>query len=63
MEQPHMEEIFTKGIDALENGHIYLALSCFEQATAMEYRRRVVYAARLAANARIIRIRIAVQAV
>jgi len=36
MEQLHMEELFSKGIDALENGHIYLALACFEQATAME---------------------------
>jgi len=36
MEQPRMEEIFVKGIDALENGHIYLALACFEQAVAHE---------------------------
>lgn len=36
MEQPRLEELFVKGIDALENGHIYLALSCFEQAAAME---------------------------
>src|SRR5512139_282313 len=36
MEQPHMEEVFVKGIDALENGHIYLALACFEQAIAIE---------------------------
>lgn len=36
MEQPRMEEVFVKGIDALENGHIYLALACFEQATALE---------------------------
>jgi len=34
MEQ-HVEEIFRKGLDALENGHIYLALSCFEQAACL----------------------------
>ncbi len=36
MEQPRTEEVFVKGIDALENGHIYLALACFEQAAAIE---------------------------
>jgi tetratricopeptide (TPR) repeat protein len=35
MEQ-HVEEIFRKGLDALENGHIYLALSCFEQAASLD---------------------------
>lgn len=36
MEQPQAEETFRKGIAALENGHIYLALACFEQAAAVE---------------------------
>lgn len=36
MEQPQAEETFRKGLDALENGHIYLALACFEQAAAVE---------------------------
>jgi len=35
MEQ-HVEEIFSKGLSALENGHIYLALSCFEQAATLD---------------------------
>ncbi|NMC75537.1 MAG: tetratricopeptide repeat protein [Geobacteraceae bacterium] len=35
MEQ-HVEEIFHKGLAALENGHIYLALSCFEQAACLD---------------------------
>lgn len=35
MEQ-HVEKIFRKGLDALENGHIYLALSCFEQAASLD---------------------------
>jgi tetratricopeptide (TPR) repeat protein len=36
MEESHVEDIFTKGIHALENDHIYLALSCFEQAAYFE---------------------------
>jgi tetratricopeptide (TPR) repeat protein len=33
MGQPEVGEVFNKGLLALDNGHIYLALSCFEQAT------------------------------
>ena len=41
MEQ-HVEEIFRKGLDALDNGHIYLALSCFEQAASLDRDRKSV---------------------
>lgn len=36
MGQSAAHEIFAKGLQALEDGHIYLALSCFEQATYLE---------------------------
>ncbi|MDD2320766.1 MAG: tetratricopeptide repeat protein [Geobacteraceae bacterium] len=36
MEESHLEDLFTKGVNALENDHIYLALSCFEQAAYLE---------------------------
>jgi len=36
MEESHVEDLFAKGVHALENDHIYLALSCFEQAASLE---------------------------
>lgn len=36
MERPQIEEIFDKGVIALENGHIYLALACFEEAASLD---------------------------
>lgn len=36
MEHVHVEEIFEKGVLALENGHIYLALACFEEAASLD---------------------------
>ncbi len=36
MEQPQVEDIFSKGLHALENDQIYLALACFEQAACLE---------------------------
>ncbi|MEA5115370.1 MAG: tetratricopeptide repeat protein [Geobacteraceae bacterium] len=36
MEHVHVEEIFDKGVHALENGHIYLALACFEEAASLD---------------------------
>jgi tetratricopeptide (TPR) repeat protein len=36
MEYLNVEEIFGKGVHALENGHIYLALACFEQAASLD---------------------------
>lgn len=36
MGESHVEDLFAKGVHALENNHIYLALSCFEQAACLE---------------------------
>ncbi len=36
MGESHVEDLFAKGVYALENDHIYLALSCFEQAAFLE---------------------------
>jgi tetratricopeptide (TPR) repeat protein len=36
MEESHVDDIFAKGLHALQNDHIYLALSCFEQAAYLE---------------------------
>jgi len=36
MGESHAEDLFAKGVHALENDHIYLALSCFEQAAYQE---------------------------
>ena len=36
MSIPQAEENFTKGVQALSNGHLYLALDCFEQAIQLE---------------------------
>lgn len=36
MEESHVEDLFAKGVHALENDHVYLALSCFEQAAYLE---------------------------
>ncbi len=36
MEISHVEDLFAKGVLALENDHIYLALSCFEQAAYLD---------------------------
>jgi tetratricopeptide (TPR) repeat protein len=36
MGESHVEDLFAKGVHALENDHIYLALSCFEQAAYLE---------------------------
>jgi tetratricopeptide (TPR) repeat protein len=36
MEVSHVEDLFAKGVNALENDHIYLALSCFEQAAYLD---------------------------
>jgi hypothetical protein len=36
MGEPEVIEIFDKGFHALESGHIYLALACFEQAACIE---------------------------
>ncbi len=36
MEQPRAEELFHKGLHALESDHIYIALACFEQAASIE---------------------------
>ncbi|HOP39508.1 MAG TPA: tetratricopeptide repeat protein [Geobacteraceae bacterium] len=32
----HGNDLYAKGVDALENDHIYLALSCFEQAAYLK---------------------------
>jgi len=36
MGESHVEDLFVKGVHALENDHIYLALSCFEQAAYLK---------------------------
>jgi tetratricopeptide (TPR) repeat protein len=46
MRNMQAEEIYEKGLHALSNGHVYLALVCFEQAMNLE--KSPIYASHLA---------------